>query len=86
MGGVPRPKSERGHKEARLLPRPLTLRMLINQAANRWLGRVARPFDRAEDTALECGSRETMERPVRVKAWVEENRGSFLPPVCNKLL
>ncbi|XP_027410926.1 3-hydroxyanthranilate 3,4-dioxygenase isoform X2 [Bos indicus x Bos taurus] len=27
-----------------------------------------------------------MERPVRVKAWVEENRGSFLPPVCNKLL
>lgn len=39
--GVPRPKSERGHKEARLLPRPLTLRMLINQAANRWLGRGA---------------------------------------------
>ncbi|KAM9721368.1 3-hydroxyanthranilate 3,4-dioxygenase isoform 2-T2 [Dama dama] len=27
-----------------------------------------------------------MERPVKVKAWVEENRGSFLPPVCNKLL
>uniref|UniRef100_A0A480ZZ23 3-hydroxyanthranilate 3,4-dioxygenase n=1 Tax=Sus scrofa TaxID=9823 RepID=A0A480ZZ23_PIG len=27
-----------------------------------------------------------MERPVRVKAWVEENRASFLPPVCNKLL
>ncbi|OWK10254.1 HAAO [Cervus elaphus hippelaphus] len=46
----------------------------------------ARPFDRAEDTAQECGSRETMERPVKVKAWVEENRGSFLPPVCNKLL
>ncbi|XP_023411083.1 3-hydroxyanthranilate 3,4-dioxygenase isoform X3 [Loxodonta africana] len=27
-----------------------------------------------------------MERPVRVKTWVEENRASFLPPVCNKLL
>ncbi|XP_072793910.1 3-hydroxyanthranilate 3,4-dioxygenase isoform X2 [Vicugna pacos] len=27
-----------------------------------------------------------MEHPVRVKAWVEENRASFLPPVCNKLL
>eukprot|EP00069_Balaena_mysticetus_P014570 bmy_00350T0 len=27
-----------------------------------------------------------MERPVRVKAWVEENRASFLPPVCNQLL
>ncbi|KAK2507673.1 hypothetical protein MC885_011711 [Smutsia gigantea] len=27
-----------------------------------------------------------MERPVSVKTWVEENRGSFLPPVCNKLL
>ncbi|XP_019604210.1 3-hydroxyanthranilate 3,4-dioxygenase [Rhinolophus sinicus] len=27
-----------------------------------------------------------MERPVRVKSWVEENRASFLPPVCNKLL
>ncbi|XP_058407329.1 3-hydroxyanthranilate 3,4-dioxygenase isoform X2 [Diceros bicornis minor] len=27
-----------------------------------------------------------MERLVRVKTWVEENRASFLPPVCNKLL
>ncbi|XP_004686307.1 PREDICTED: 3-hydroxyanthranilate 3,4-dioxygenase [Condylura cristata] len=27
-----------------------------------------------------------MERPVRVKKWVEENRAFFLPPVCNKLL
>ncbi|XP_029793110.1 3-hydroxyanthranilate 3,4-dioxygenase isoform X1 [Suricata suricatta] len=27
-----------------------------------------------------------MERPVRVKTWVEENRASFLPPVCNKLM
>ncbi|KAF6321178.1 3-hydroxyanthranilate 3,4-dioxygenase [Rhinolophus ferrumequinum] len=27
-----------------------------------------------------------MERPVRVRSWVEENRASFLPPVCNKLL
>ncbi|XP_006839465.1 PREDICTED: 3-hydroxyanthranilate 3,4-dioxygenase [Chrysochloris asiatica] len=27
-----------------------------------------------------------MENPVRVKTWVEENRASFLPPVCNKLL
>ncbi|XP_017525297.3 3-hydroxyanthranilate 3,4-dioxygenase isoform X3 [Manis javanica] len=27
-----------------------------------------------------------MERPVSVKTWVRENRGSFLPPVCNKLL
>ncbi|XP_036291075.1 3-hydroxyanthranilate 3,4-dioxygenase [Pipistrellus kuhlii] len=27
-----------------------------------------------------------MERPVRVRTWVEENRASFLPPVCNKLL
>nr|XP_060463831.1 3-hydroxyanthranilate 3,4-dioxygenase [Panthera onca] len=27
-----------------------------------------------------------MARPVRVKTWVEENRASFLPPVCNKLL
>ncbi|XP_006882442.1 PREDICTED: 3-hydroxyanthranilate 3,4-dioxygenase [Elephantulus edwardii] len=27
-----------------------------------------------------------MERPVKVKTWVEENRSSFLPPVCNKLL
>ncbi|KAG8504760.1 3-hydroxyanthranilate 3,4-dioxygenase [Galemys pyrenaicus] len=27
-----------------------------------------------------------MERPVRVKTWVEENRAFFLPPVCNKLL
>ncbi|XP_032353298.1 3-hydroxyanthranilate 3,4-dioxygenase isoform X3 [Camelus ferus] len=27
-----------------------------------------------------------MAHPVRVKAWVEENRASFLPPVCNKLL
>lgn len=39
--GVPRPKSERGHREFWLLPRPLTLRMLINQAANRWPGRGA---------------------------------------------
>ncbi|XP_007119020.2 3-hydroxyanthranilate 3,4-dioxygenase [Physeter macrocephalus] len=27
-----------------------------------------------------------MESPVRVKAWVQENRTSFLPPVCNQLL
>lgn len=27
-----------------------------------------------------------MERPVRVRTWVAENRASFLPPVCNKLL
>ncbi|XP_006159975.1 3-hydroxyanthranilate 3,4-dioxygenase [Tupaia chinensis] len=27
-----------------------------------------------------------MERPVKVKTWVEENRASFLPPVCNKLM
>ncbi|TKC47425.1 hypothetical protein EI555_009458 [Monodon monoceros] len=27
-----------------------------------------------------------MESPVRVKAWVQENRASFLPPVCNQLL
>lgn len=83
--GVPRPKSERGHRESWLLPRPLTLRMLINQAANRWPGRGA-PLRQSGGHAQECGSRETMESPVRVKAWVEENRGSFLPPVCNKLL
>uniref|UniRef100_A0AC11BA97 Uncharacterized protein n=1 Tax=Ovis aries TaxID=9940 RepID=A0AC11BA97_SHEEP len=59
--------------------------MLINQAANRWPGRGA-PLRQSGGHAQECGSRETMERPVRVKAWVEENRGSFLPPVCNKLL
>ncbi|XP_062065331.1 3-hydroxyanthranilate 3,4-dioxygenase isoform X2 [Lepus europaeus] len=27
-----------------------------------------------------------MERPVRVRTWVRENRASFQPPVCNKLL
>ncbi|XP_003262832.1 3-hydroxyanthranilate 3,4-dioxygenase [Nomascus leucogenys] len=27
-----------------------------------------------------------MERRVGVRAWVEENRGSFQPPVCNKLM
>ncbi|EGW03183.1 3-hydroxyanthranilate 3,4-dioxygenase [Cricetulus griseus] len=27
-----------------------------------------------------------MERRVRVKSWVEENRASFQPPVCNKLM
>ncbi|XP_049640227.1 3-hydroxyanthranilate 3,4-dioxygenase [Suncus etruscus] len=27
-----------------------------------------------------------MQRPVRVKTWVEGNRAFFLPPVCNKLL
>jgi len=27
-----------------------------------------------------------MARPVKVKTWLEENRASFLPPVCNKLL
>ncbi|XP_069881583.1 3-hydroxyanthranilate 3,4-dioxygenase [Dipodomys merriami] len=27
-----------------------------------------------------------MERCVRVKSWVEENRASFQPPVCNKLM
>ncbi|XP_037017984.2 3-hydroxyanthranilate 3,4-dioxygenase [Artibeus jamaicensis] len=27
-----------------------------------------------------------MQRPVRVRTWVAENRASFLPPVCNKLL
>lgn len=27
-----------------------------------------------------------MERPVRVKSWVDGNRHCFLPPVCNKLL
>ncbi|KAK2092406.1 hypothetical protein P7K49_028934 [Saguinus oedipus] len=27
-----------------------------------------------------------MERLVRVRAWVEENRASFQPPVCNKLI
>uniref|UniRef100_A0A8C5KCV0 3-hydroxyanthranilate 3,4-dioxygenase n=1 Tax=Jaculus jaculus TaxID=51337 RepID=A0A8C5KCV0_JACJA len=27
-----------------------------------------------------------MERPVSVKAWVQENRASFQPPVCNKLM
>ncbi|XP_008056638.1 3-hydroxyanthranilate 3,4-dioxygenase [Carlito syrichta] len=27
-----------------------------------------------------------MERPVRVRSWVRENRASFLPPVCNKLM
>ncbi|XP_019062654.1 3-hydroxyanthranilate 3,4-dioxygenase isoform X2 [Fukomys damarensis] len=27
-----------------------------------------------------------MERRVRVKTWVEENRASFQPPVCNKLM
>ncbi|XP_040080638.1 3-hydroxyanthranilate 3,4-dioxygenase isoform X3 [Oryx dammah] len=59
--------------------------MLINQAANRWPGRGA-ALRQKGGHAQECGSRETMERPVRVKAWVEENRGSFLPPVCNKLL
>ncbi|XP_069439568.1 3-hydroxyanthranilate 3,4-dioxygenase isoform X2 [Ovis canadensis] len=59
--------------------------MLINQAANRWPGRGA-PLRQSGGHAQECGSRGTMERPVRVKAWVEENRGSFLPPVCNKLL
>uniref|UniRef100_A0A8D2H9X6 3-hydroxyanthranilate 3,4-dioxygenase n=1 Tax=Urocitellus parryii TaxID=9999 RepID=A0A8D2H9X6_UROPR len=27
-----------------------------------------------------------MERRVRVKTWVEDNRASFQPPVCNKLM
>ncbi|XP_029420693.1 3-hydroxyanthranilate 3,4-dioxygenase isoform X2 [Nannospalax galili] len=27
-----------------------------------------------------------MERRVRVRTWVEENRASFQPPVCNKLM
>uniref|UniRef100_A0A2K6ES63 3-hydroxyanthranilate 3,4-dioxygenase n=2 Tax=Propithecus coquereli TaxID=379532 RepID=A0A2K6ES63_PROCO len=27
-----------------------------------------------------------MQRPVAVRSWVEENRASFLPPVCNKLM
>lgn len=81
--GVPRPKSERPQRVLVVAP-PLTLRMLINQAANRWPGRGA-PLRQSGGHA----SGRAPGRPwsaQRVKAWVEENRGSFLPPVSNKLL
>ncbi|XP_039743225.1 3-hydroxyanthranilate 3,4-dioxygenase isoform X2 [Pteropus medius] len=61
--------------------------MLITEASNRLLGGAVlllrRPQDVAQSTAAPGVS---MNRPVRVRIWVEENRDSFLPPVCNKLL
>uniref|UniRef100_A0A8C4LEH6 3-hydroxyanthranilate 3,4-dioxygenase n=1 Tax=Equus asinus TaxID=9793 RepID=A0A8C4LEH6_EQUAS len=45
-----------------------------------------RPSDGPRHTLQSAAPRAAMERLVRVKTWVEENRASFLPPVCNKLL
>lgn len=67
----------------------MTRGVLINQAAPRRPDRTAplrgqQPKDTGEQRSRREGG--AMERPVRVRTWVEENRASFLPPVCNKLL
>lgn len=85
--GTLRPKADR---DPHVGPQPrgcLNTRMLITEASNRLLGGAVlllrRPQDVAQSTAAPGVS---MNRPVRVRIWVEENRDSFLPPVCNKLL
>lgn len=66
----------------------LTSGRLINEVAHRRLGRLGSPTAQLQGHTrwTEESCLPTMERRVRVKSWVEENRASFQPPVCNKLM